>query len=98
MKAAVRPILDLRNVSMLDRVVMNIIDVTGQIVVIANSMLPIAPLPDAFVAFFNLASGTHVWTGKATRKFSFDDSPTQREIQIGCRQGPDRMQMAMVSK
>jgi hypothetical protein len=36
---------------MLDRVDMNVIGVTGEIVVIADSVLPIAPLPDAALAF-----------------------------------------------
>ena len=36
---------------MLDRVDMDIIHVTREIVVIANGMFPIAPLPDAAFAF-----------------------------------------------
>jgi hypothetical protein len=34
---------------------MNVIDVTGEIVVIANGMLPIAPLPDTALAFAGAA-------------------------------------------
>jgi len=40
---------------MLDGIVMNIIDVTLQISLIANHVLPIAPLPNAFIAFGGLA-------------------------------------------
>lgn len=50
---------------MLDRIVVNVIDVTSQIVVISNGVLPIRPLPNAFVASFNLASGTQAWTWKS---------------------------------
>ena len=36
---------------MLDRVDMNIIGMTGEIVIVADGMLPIATLPDAAFAF-----------------------------------------------
>jgi hypothetical protein len=36
---------------MLDRVDMDIIHMTGKIVLVADGMLPIAPLPDAAFAF-----------------------------------------------
>jgi hypothetical protein len=70
-KTAVRPILDLQNMSMLDRVVVNVIDVTRQIVVAANRVLPVTPLPDAFIALFDLASGAQLRAGESTRKFAF---------------------------
>jgi hypothetical protein len=36
---------------MLHRIDMNVIDVTRQIILIANGMLPVAPLPDATLPF-----------------------------------------------
>src|SRR6266436_9925026 len=47
----IRPIRYPRHKPMLDRVDMNVIDVSREIIVIANGMLPIAPLPDAAFAF-----------------------------------------------
>jgi len=47
----IRPIRYPRHKPMLDRVDMNVIDVSREIIVIANDMLPIAPLPDAAFAF-----------------------------------------------
>jgi hypothetical protein len=45
MKRRIRPITDLRDESMLDRIIMNIIRTPGIIAVIADLMLPRAPLP-----------------------------------------------------
>ena len=45
------PIPDPRYKSMLDRIEMDVINMTLKIVLIANCMLPIAPLPDAALAF-----------------------------------------------
>ena len=50
------PIPDPCDKSMLDRIDMDVIDVTRQIVLIANRMLPVAPLPDATLASSGTAS------------------------------------------
>ena len=47
----IRPIPDARHNPMLDRADVDVIDVTREIVPIANGMLPIAPLPNAAFAF-----------------------------------------------
>src|ERR1700744_2864912 len=54
MKAAVRPVHDTGDSSMLHRIEVNVVDVTFEIGIIANSMLPIATLPDTFLALGNL--------------------------------------------
>ena len=46
-----RPIADPCHQAMLHRVDVNIIDVTREIVRVANGMFPIAPLPDATLGF-----------------------------------------------
>jgi hypothetical protein len=79
--------------SMLDRVVVNVIDVTSQIVVAPNGVLPVTPLPNAFIALFNLASGAQLRAGESTRKFAFNETPTHWEVQIARWQRPNRMQM-----
>jgi hypothetical protein len=53
-KAAVGPVADARYKTVLDRVVMNVIDVARQISFIADRMLPITSLPNAFLPFQNL--------------------------------------------
>lgn len=45
MKRRIRPNTDLRDESRLDRIIMNIIHTPGVIAVIADLMLPRAPLP-----------------------------------------------------
>src|SRR5205085_12008393 len=54
-KAAVRPIDYPRDVPMLHRIEMDVIDMALEIRFVANRMLPIAALPDALLSFHNLA-------------------------------------------
>ena len=42
-----RPITDTRDMSVLHRIEMDIIDMPGEIVLVANGVLPESPLPDA---------------------------------------------------
>src|ERR1700694_5734250 len=51
MERRIGPIAGSRHEPMLDRVDMDVIHMTREIVLIANGMLPIAPLPDATFAF-----------------------------------------------
>ena len=51
MSARVRPIGGATDVSVFYRAVMNVIDVAGQIIVIAYQMFPIPALPNATLAF-----------------------------------------------
>jgi hypothetical protein len=51
MERRIRPIADSRHEPVLDRVDMDVIHMTREIVLIANGMFPIAPLPDATFAF-----------------------------------------------
>ena len=51
MERRIRPITDLRHKPVLDRVDVNVVDVTGEIVGIADGMFPMAPLPDTAFAF-----------------------------------------------
>jgi hypothetical protein len=56
MERRIRPIPDPWHEPMLDRVDMDVIDMTREIVLIANGTLPIAPLPDAAFAFGGAAA------------------------------------------
>jgi hypothetical protein len=49
--AGPRPVFDVFDETVLDRVVMDVIDVSLEVALVANLMLPEAPLPDAPFAF-----------------------------------------------
>jgi hypothetical protein len=55
MEAAVRPIGDPADMPMLHRIEVNVIDMTRQIGIIANRVLPVTSLPDALLSFSDLA-------------------------------------------
>jgi hypothetical protein len=55
MEAAVGPISDPRHKAVLDRIVVDVVDVAIEVVIVADQTLPIAPLSDAFLALGNLA-------------------------------------------
>ena len=50
MKAAMRPVRDARYVTMLDGIKVNVIDVTLEVDVVTNRMLPVAALPNTLLA------------------------------------------------
>jgi hypothetical protein len=51
MKRRVRPIRDLGDMPVLDRVVMDVIDMMFHVIVIRNHMFPIPALPEAALSF-----------------------------------------------
>ena len=55
MKAAERPVTHATDEAVLDGIEMDVIHVTLQVVIVANGVLPIAPLPDALLAFLQFA-------------------------------------------
>ena len=52
-----RPIPDPRQQPVLDRVDVDVVDMTSEVVLVANGVLPIAPLPDAAFSFGRTAMG-----------------------------------------
>jgi len=54
-KAAVRPVRGPRDVPVLHRVEMDVVDVALEVSVVANGVFPIASLPDALFTLRNLA-------------------------------------------
>src|SRR5258705_11921805 len=75
MKRRIRPIPDPRHIPMLDRVDMNVVDVTREIAFIANGMLPVAPLPDTAFTLGDTAVGNPFAGWEAARKRRFDQPP-----------------------
>ena len=59
-----RPIPDSLYKAMLDRIDMDVVDVTRQVLLIANSVLPITSLPDAALALGGAARRNGLINGK----------------------------------
>src|SRR5271156_2732440 len=55
MEGRMRPISCARNMAVLDRIEMNVIHMLFEIGVVAQRVLPVAPLPDAALAFADAA-------------------------------------------
>ncbi len=49
-EAAMRPLANARHISVLDRIEMNVVDVTSEVALVANGVFPEAPLPKRKVA------------------------------------------------
>ena len=91
MKTAERPIDDMLDQTVLDRIDMDVIDMTAQIRLITNPVLPKAPLPDAGLSMPDLARAARRRLGQAVRKVVLDKAPAKGEFVIPLRQPPQRM-------
>jgi hypothetical protein len=78
---------------MLDRVEMDIIDVTLEISLISYRVLPKSPLPDASFALGNPGGGPAFIGAKSGREPALDKSPSRRKIGVILRQRPNRVQV-----
>jgi len=87
------PRVDLRHMAMLDRIEVNVVDVTLEVVLIAERMLPIAPLPNAPFTLIGSAWRYLFPSRQTTRERRLDQSPAGREIRVTLRQRPYRVQM-----
>ena len=72
---------------------MDIIDMAAEIILIAQQVFPVTPLPDSPLAPFYPAGRTHFAAGKLAGKTSLDQRPTGFVIRITIRQGSDTMEM-----
>ena len=93
MKRRIRPIHHLRHKPVPDRIDMDVIHVTREIIVIANGMLPIASLPDTAFALGGTALGNPFAGHETPRKCRFDQPPARGKVCVVLGQGPDRVQM-----
>ncbi len=78
---------------MLHRIEVDVIDVLGKIVPVAQRVLPIPPLPNPALGFGGAAGGDAFAAGQAMREAAFDQAPPLGEIRIAFRQGPGRVQV-----
>lgn len=69
---------------MLDRVVVDIVDMTIQVGVVLNRMLPVASLPDASFAFEPSASLHDFRVGDRMREPTFEHPPSCWIVIIAC--------------
>jgi len=92
MEAAERPIAHTRDETVLHRIEVYVVNVPFQIRVIANCVLPIAALPDAFLALEQLACRTPL-RFQAARKAAFDQIPPRCKVDIEIRKRPNCMEM-----
>ena len=79
--------------TVLDRVAMNVVDMPRIVVITADHVFPVTPLPDAALAFFLPAVATPFSAGQISREAGLDQSPALCKSRIVRRQCPYRMQM-----
>ncbi len=92
MKTAVRPICNARDMPVFDGIELNVIDVSLKIGLIADRVLPIAPLPNSFLAFNNLARRARSRLD-SPREAAFDERPSGGKVCISIGQGPDSVEV-----
>src|SRR6266436_3197900 len=78
---------------MLYGIEVNVIEVTHEVVLVAQRMLPIPPLPNTALAFGGAASRDPFDSRQTVRKAAFDQAPAGGEIRIAIGQRPDCMQV-----
>ena len=86
-----RPIVFVCNKAVLHRISVNVIDVSVEIVVVADRMFPIAPPPDAAFAF--PPSRRLVRGRDGAREMRFQETPARRKVRVALRQRSDAMKM-----
>ena len=95
--AGPRPIQRVANVTMFDRIQMNVIAIYVLLLLIAYAMLPIARLPDApllvATTIVRNRQGDAAVFQISLGEPAFDVRPAHREVVVALRQGPNAMQM-----
>src|SRR5437763_1951424 len=87
----IRPIAGPAHQSVLDRVEVHVVDVSLEILLIANGVFPKAPLPECVFAIA-MAFDRHASGDKTMREMRLDPLPASGEIGIARWQRPDDMQ------
>jgi len=86
------PVERIGNQAVLHQVVVNVIDVSGEIVVVADQVFPEAPLPEIIFAAPVAHERRAVANQPATER-RLDRPPASRKVGVALRQGPERVQM-----
>ena len=85
MKVRIGPVRQPFDILMLERVAMDVVEVTLVIPFIADQMFPVAPLPDAALASVLLIGGASLGDWQAFGEGEFDDLPAQGKVGIAWR-------------
>lgn len=86
-----RPVARTRHVTVLHRIDVDVVDVIGQITIIADRVLPITALPDAAFAS-RLPRGVDKFVFRdGSRKSGFDRTPASGVVRVTLRQHPNRV-------
>src|SRR5690606_38695671 len=93
MKGGIRPIHHASDVAVLERVDMDVIHVTAKILLVADLVLPVAPLPDAALIAQPIRQGTRLAQRQASRELTFQYLPAHREVGIARWQRPQAVHM-----
>ena len=88
-----RPIFNPRHEAVLHGIEVDVIDVTFEVRVIADCVLPKPSLPDSRFAPSYLAPRSQLSWSQSAGKSALDLAPARREIGIAGRQGPNGMEM-----
>jgi len=77
----------------LDRIDVDIVDVSRKIPFISDGVLPIATLPNATLALADPTRRNCFATREFAREGRFDQTPARCEVCVALRHCPDRMKM-----
>src|SRR5690606_39517857 len=81
----IRPIRHTGDMAVFQRVDMDVIRVTAVVLLVANQVLPISPLPDSAFAAAQVRQGALFVRRQVTRKTGLEHLPAHREIGIARR-------------
>lgn len=81
------PVEGIRDQTVLDWVMVDVIDVASQILVVSDQVFPEAPLPEVVFAA-PIATERHTLAQERARKSRLDRPPASREVSISFRQRP----------
>jgi len=88
-----RPIAHSMCISVFHRIEVNIIDMAREIGVVTDGVLPVATLPDSFLALGDFAGASPDIAGEPARETALDEAPAERKIRVTLREGPHSVQV-----
>ena len=92
-EGGIRPVRDALHQAVFDRVVVDVIQVLGVVVVVSDAMLPVTSLPDGALASASAASARRHIVRHPHCEARLDQPPSQRVVCIIGRQLPKAVQM-----
>jgi hypothetical protein len=78
---------------MLHRIEVDVVDMPRQVGLVTDRVLPIAALPQSFLAFSDVSRRSRCRGWKSARNPGFDQIPARGKIRVILRQRPDGVQV-----